>query len=490
MKRSIFEQIVLYEYRYILGYLALISSSLFVLFWRLGSLLPGISLLEAKSGIISSNWRLLIDNPVDAPYHLIQKLSILIFGPGAMGLRITSAILAVFGLLLFYKILAANFSRRVAISGALIFATSSWLLSFARTGIPAMMTIFLALLLVYAAMKVYETRKLRWLLTLATAAGLGIYSPYFIYLLLIGLVISWSTIGGLRGQLHKNYAGVTLIWFVILILPLVYAVSRSPDIGMVLLGIPTTWPSLHQFINQIGTTISFLFWRSSLSWSLHLGTLPMLDIFSAAMFTLGLYHLDQNVSRALSQYTLVAMSIMLLIISINPTPLSFAILLPFVYMLVASGIVMLFSQWYEIFPRNPIARMTIIVPLLLVISTTVWYHYQRYFVAWAHTPEVVEQFSPLSSSLNSYTSSHPNSNGLIMTSPDEKPFAELVSLNYPSYKFTTTPEATVGQSLVLLSQEAYDSMDNDTRKTLPPQKQVIITPYDFQPISLRVFSNQ
>src|SRR5680860_86474 len=52
MKKIIVSETWLYRYRFMFGYLVLILSGLFVLFYRLGSLLPGISTLEANTATL------------------------------------------------------------------------------------------------------------------------------------------------------------------------------------------------------------------------------------------------------------------------------------------------------------------------------------------------------------------------------------------------------------------------------------------------------
>ena len=59
---------------------------------------------------------------------------------------------------------------------------------------------------------------------------------------------------------------------------------------------------------------------------------------------------------------------------------------PLVYVLAATGIITLLNQWNRIFPINPFARTLALVPLALALLITSQYHLDRYFSAWASSP--------------------------------------------------------------------------------------------------------
>ncbi len=69
------------------------------------------------------------------------------------------------------------------------------------------------------------------------------------------------------------------------------------------------------------------------------------------------------------------------------------IILPLVYLTVAAGIMLLLQQWYTVFPYNPIARHIGVALLIAVISISIFYNFNRYFVAWANSPITKVSFS-------------------------------------------------------------------------------------------------
>ena len=55
MKTRTLKQLVLYNYRYIFGYLIVFLFSIYFLGWRLGSLVPGLAPLEIVTAAANTN---------------------------------------------------------------------------------------------------------------------------------------------------------------------------------------------------------------------------------------------------------------------------------------------------------------------------------------------------------------------------------------------------------------------------------------------------
>jgi hypothetical protein len=104
-----------------LSFLAVTAGAFGLFLWRLGSLTPGLSPAElaAKQGSLSHN--LIVNNPINAPFKIlqygIQKLE-----PGNLAaLRIPAVVFALIFAFCFYKLSVNWFGRVIGLFGGLAF---------------------------------------------------------------------------------------------------------------------------------------------------------------------------------------------------------------------------------------------------------------------------------------------------------------------------------------------------------------------------------
>lgn len=484
MRRNLLEEIILYNYRYILGYLFLIGAIVYALFWQLGDLLPGISAYEADyvSGIGVSPgdvW----SNPLNWPHKLLTLVSIETLGSTAWALRLPTVIFAILGITVFFNIIRHRFHLRIAIITVTLLVVSSWWLNNARIARPEIMLPVMIFLLILFARNTYESRKLYWLIPLSIIIGIGLYIPLFIYIVLIGLITTRSLIKSVLESFKTKWLALVMLIILGSSIPLIIAIIANPELAKDLLGLPNTWPSLYELLKNIQQTISGIFWRGNEFWPLNLGTLPFLDMFTVIIFALGFYHLDQESPRSLTRFLLIGTGLLIVIISLNPVPGNSIILIPLIYLMVAAGLLMLFSQWYTIFPKNPIARMTVFIPTAILLLMVINYHHQRYFVAWPNSINTIKMFSPLSTYLHQYVQEHPEDEIYILVNEDEKNIANAGLLEFKNVKITSILSAVEGQNSIVISQNAYSFLNSNDKKNLETigKLQPISTQYQTYP---------
>jgi hypothetical protein len=121
--------------------------------------------------------------------------------------------------------------------------------------------------------------------------------------------------------------------------------------------------------------------------------MPILDIFTSVMVVLGIYNFYVN-ERKLDRvrFLLGTISLACILIALGGS-VGIEILIPFVYLLAASGIAYLMNQWFVIFPSNPIARFSAWIMIILIVSTAAFYNLKSYFVAWANAPATKSYYS-------------------------------------------------------------------------------------------------
>ncbi|HYH74425.1 MAG TPA: hypothetical protein VD735_00530, partial [Candidatus Saccharimonadales bacterium] len=112
-----------------------------------------------------------------------------------------------------------------------------------------------------------------------------------------------------------------------------------------------------------------------------LGTAPLLDIFSVAMFVMGGYLYLKRITLIRTPIFLSALAAGTLLIALNGGA-SFSFILPFIYVVITAGVAYLLSQWLAVFPRNPIARGIGVGLVVLLVAFSCAYHLRHYFVGW------------------------------------------------------------------------------------------------------------
>jgi len=271
-----------------------------------------------------------------------------------------------------------------------LFITSSWLLHTTHLATPLILLVFGPLLAIAALTLFLRTKNHHSLAFFLLAAALAItaYIPYLPWIVMIAFVVilffERKLISGLKTWQIITAATI----YSLILLPLFTSLIRYPGQLHELLGIPKVLPTLEVYFHSFLYTMSMIAFRSAPFPELHLGRLPMLDIFSAAMFALGLYYFATRIKSRRSIILFASMICMLLLVPLAPLyQLSATILLSFVYLCVVSGIVELLNQWFSYFPRNPWARNFGVAMIVVAIGFASFYHLERYFIAWPNTPE-------------------------------------------------------------------------------------------------------
>ncbi|OYW41746.1 hypothetical protein B7Z28_02195, partial [Candidatus Saccharibacteria bacterium 32-45-3] len=196
--KNLLPQAMLYPYRYFLGYGLLIAITLGVLFIDISSVPRGLTEAEMQS-VVTSN-TMSIEQPttwiIDAPYHLVQKLSLLAFGVSKLSIVLPSIIFAVATIVLLYVVLRLWYRERVALIGTVLGVSLPFFIAMARTGTSLIMLTFWTLLLLFAALHflVRKDRAFFWKL-LMTFAAVGLLYIAFEHLNITagGVVAPYAT---------------------------------------------------------------------------------------------------------------------------------------------------------------------------------------------------------------------------------------------------------------------------------------------------------
>jgi 4-amino-4-deoxy-L-arabinose transferase-like glycosyltransferase len=166
---------------------AIIASGVFIRFWQLNSIPPGVHYDEAYNGVNAltanetHNWQIFYsDNTGREGLHINTiALFIKIFGNNNLGLRFANAIWGSLTLIGFYFLLRQlKFSRLSVAMGTFMMAASFWHLVFSRTAYRAIMVPLILVWLFYFFWKAINTprHRIRYFIISGLLLGLGFHT--------------------------------------------------------------------------------------------------------------------------------------------------------------------------------------------------------------------------------------------------------------------------------------------------------------------------
>ncbi len=368
----------------------------FLLWFKLGSLTGGISATEATAqqhlAVRDISLRGIFDNPLYLPYSLILYIlqTLGLHGPAA--LRGVSAVIATASAVSFYLLIRRWHSSRLAIFGTLLFTTSSWFLHLARyadTDILYVGIVAVILTGVWLQQSKYRRLMLAFVLIAST---LYMYVPGMIWF--IALTGIWQFKRLIKEMTHVRwwYNALIVLGGIALLLPMGWSVARNPELIRPVLGLPEVFPSLAQILQNLIDLPVNIFVSGPKDPAKWLPSTPYLDIFSSMMLIIGIYWslFKIGLDRIRVTYgVLIAGSILIVL----GGPVSAALLLPGLYILITAGMTFMLQQWFTVFPRNPIARTVGTSLLSLAVLIAVFYNINHYFIAWPNTPSVRQTFT-------------------------------------------------------------------------------------------------
>lgn len=444
---------LLYRWRYVIGY-SLIGLIIVGLLVIAGLFVPsGLSEAEMQSVVASHviTFSLESFDPnviVNLPYHLLQKGSITLFGLSELSIKLPSLVLGLvsaFGMLV---LLRMWFRRNAAVITTILVITTGQFLFIAQSGTPSIMYIFISIWLLVAAMIISRRKKWAgaWKMVLFGIVALSLYTPLSLYILaaLASAIVLHPHLRYLVRRLSKVKLLLAGVGALILLVPLGYGLWRDPSIGLTLLGIPHEWPNLWENIVQLARLYLDFITPSS-------GTImtPLYGLGSMILIILGILNLATTKYTARS-YIITAWIILLLpVLLINPEIIGVTFL-PIV-LLMAMGVSTLLGNWYQLFPRNPYARLAGLLPLTVLIGGMVFSGIDRYMYGYTYDPLTANHFSQdlrlVSQQLD------PDRPTTLMVSESEAAFYKVVANRHDNVTLTTT--LPKNYSRVVVSRAAF-----------------------------------
>lgn len=353
---------------------------------RLASLTGGLSSSEMRASTEAVGWHGIYNNPFYLPLKLVRSVIFLSFPDhGQLLTRLPNVIFGVLGIITFGWLVRLWHGVRTAILATVLFACSAWVLHVSRLASFDVLYLWAipTLLLPPLLQKKYPNHPFFWYASLISW-GLLLYVPGLVWLIIVNLWLQRKLIASGWKQFKLQwqrglYFLVGLIWLPLLIINLM-----RPGNLLTWLGWPKHIGTLTEVLRRIAEVPAHLFFRGPVSPELWLARAPILDIFALVVCALGIYFYVRH-WRAIRSRLLGSLLLVGIILVGLGGPVSLSLLIPLLYLAVATGLAYLLHEWFVVFPNNPLARGLGLGLIIAVVGLSCLYNTRAYFVAWPHT---------------------------------------------------------------------------------------------------------
>ena len=394
MKKIVVSKLFLYRHRFVIGYIILGLAFMVLLFMMPLVAQNGLSDAEIESATSSyylGKEGILSGDLVDLPYRLAQKLSIVLFGLTPYAIKLPSILV---GLLLgFLMILLLNrwFKNNVSLLASCLIILSTPFLFLAGSGTPLIMIVFWPTLLLWLGSKIQGEKRPKpsYSFVFAIAMLGSIFTPYMIYFAIFCVLFVLS-------QPHLRFVLKNLPKLPLILICLIL-VAGFTILGISVYNHPETIIELlfnksfqaGDFLNNIATGLAPVFsWHNTVE-SVFLSPLISLPILALAL--IGLFSTTKGFFASRNSIATILLIFCLVITGFNPNAIIFFIL-PF-SILVAHGLKYLLEKWYGLFPENPYARISAILPLTILFGIMIIPGLLQYMYGYRYNPNIANEFS-------------------------------------------------------------------------------------------------
>lgn len=367
---------------------AIVLTFIFFFFvWRLGTLTPGLSPHEAAAREASSSFSALLENPVDAPHKVFQLILQTAGYDGAFWMRSVSVFFGLLFLLGLYLTLRTWFGRSIAFCGALLFATTPWIILSTRSAATDVM-LYSPVLLIFALIVLSRSNKrlnLVWIGFIA-ALTICIYTPGVLWFMLLALAFGHKKILPSILKVKSVPAILGIAALILLLIPLFYASIQNITVAKNLLLIPDSFPGPGVIFKNVLDALASLAYSLPEHVDYAIAKQPILNIAQVVLAVIGIFSMWKKAKREL--YIILLLLITgFVAVGLNADPFLIGLCLPAIIILDAAGLRYLFVKWFSVFPLNPLARGFAVVLICLLLMAQVAYGATYALIAWPHNLE-------------------------------------------------------------------------------------------------------
>ncbi len=328
---------------------------------------------------------------VDLPYRILQKYSITFLGLSAFSIKLPSIVIGLLLGLLLILLLNRWFKSNVSLLASCLIILSTPFLFLAGNGTPLIMLVLWPTLLLWLGSKIQGEKRPKPLYSFAFSLAmlLSVFTPYMIYFAVFCVLFVF-----LQPHLRfiiKNLPKLPLSSVIVLMLVgftvLGISIFNHPDTIMELLFAKDF--HIGAFFGNILAGLAPVFsWYSSME---NVFLSPLISLPTLALALIGLFSTTKGFFASRNSIASILIVFCLVITGFNPDA-AISLILPF-SILVAHGIKYLLEKWYGLFPENPYARISALLPLTILFGIIIIPALLQYIYGYRYNPSVASEFS-------------------------------------------------------------------------------------------------
>lgn len=394
MKKIIISKLFLYRYRFIIGYVLLGIAFIVLLFSLPRIAQTGLSDAEMNSATSSyylGKNGILNGDLVDLPYRIVQKFSIVFFGLSAYAVKLPSILAGLALGLMLILLLNRWFKSNVSLLASSLIVLSTPFLFLAGSGTPLIMIVFWPTLLLWLGSKIQGEKRPKPLYSFAFAIAmlLSIFTPYMIYFaaFCVFFVAFQPHLRFIVKDLPK--LPLVLVGLIIIAGFAVLGISIYNHPETILQLIAAEGFEMSSFLPNIAKGFAPVFaWHSTME-GIFLS--PLLSLPSFALGLIGLFSTTKGFFASRNSIATMLLVFCVIITGFNPDAVVFVIL-PF-SILMAHGLKYILEKWYGLFPENPYARISALLPLTILFGIMIIPGLLQYIYGYRYNPSVADAFT-------------------------------------------------------------------------------------------------
>ena len=394
MKKIIISKLFLYRYRFVIGYIILGVSFILLLFGL--PLYAQTGLTEAEISSATNSYYLgkdgiLNGDLVDLPYRVVQKLSITLFGLSAYSIKLPSILAGLVLGLMLILLLNRWFKSNVSLLASCLIVLSTPFLFLAGSGTPLIMIVLWPTILLWLGSKIQGEKRPKpsYSFIFAIAMLLSIFTPYMVYFAVfcVLFVAFQPHLRFIVKDLPKLPLAIVGLFIIGGFTLLSISIFHHPEIISQLMTFEGF--KIEDFLPNIAKGIAPVFaWHSTMEGSF---LSPLLSLPSFALGLIGLFSTTKGFFASRNSIATMLLVFTIVITGFNPNAVVFVVL-PF-SILMAHGMKYMLEKWYGLFPENPYARISALLPLTILFGIMIISGLLQYIYGYRYNPRVADNFS-------------------------------------------------------------------------------------------------
>jgi hypothetical protein len=361
---------------------------LWLMFYRLGNIIGGVSHAEASVMKLPLGWHGLYKDPLNLPINVLRSIEMKYFSPLSQTLlRLPNVVFGILTIICFYALCYIWYGFRIAIMTSAMFAASAWTMHVSRYASYDVEYLFaITLFLLTTAILHKQPKNKYWYSVINFIWSILLFIPGMVWF--IGYDI-WRQRKEIKhGFREQNsllaipvYIASSIISFPLLLLNF----THSPPSVLSWLGIPAKFNPTLTMVKDFFGVFVHLFIRGPQNPALWVGKAPVLDIFALFCAAIGIYFYVTHLKASRTKLLFICFAIGVTLITLDGA-VKLSILVPMVFLFIGAGLAYLLRQWLQVFPINPIARGVGYGLIIFAITLSCVYNLRAYYVAWPHNP--------------------------------------------------------------------------------------------------------